>query len=872
VPAGAASQIAGAWAADAPPSVVGYEVLNLLGRGGMGVVYKARQERLNRIVALKMIRAGAYASPELRARFHIEAEALAKLQHPNIVQIYEVGESSGCPYIAMEFVDGGNLGDLLAGQVAPPRVASGLVETLARAMHAAHLRGIVHRDLKPANILLGIENGELRMKKGEPFSFLDSSFSIPKVTDFGLAKHLAEGKGHTATGIVMGTPSYMAPEQARGRIHDIGPPTDVYSLGALLYELLAGRPPFLSENGLDTVRQVLSEEPPALSSLRPKSPRDLETICLKCLEKDAAKRYQTAEHLADDLRRYLNGEPITARPARLGERVVKWTKRRPAWAALIGASVLLLCTFAWSYVRVLEERNQNQKSLQVARKAIDDLYTKMASERLFDEPQLDPLNQELLEKAQNLYEELGQTHGDNLDVRRDAALAWFRLGEIHRMRDQRGDAERAYTEAITRQEELCRIEPGESHYRRDLANSHNWLGELLRESGRPPEDAERHYRSALELQEELAALNPDDADYQMELARSHYNLGIIEQETDQAAQARKSYDRSVALLTGLRGSYPSEPNYRQDLARALINRGVLHNQGGSPDEAGKDYTQAIDMLTQLCHENPSRARFKYELAIALQNRGNILYSQGKQPEAKLEYDNALALLQELVGAFSGRLHYQKKMGTILKNKGAALVTTGKRKEAEDCWKRARDIFESLAKDSPDIADYHGLLGMTFGNLGWLRTEEKNWPEARRLIEQGIVHMQASLRPNAKRPDYRLELRNQFQDLGWTLVQLGDHVAAAQAAMNLVGVFPDRAQDSYYGACLIARCVPLTMDAQQARSYVGQAVALLQASARSASPSLKRIPDEKQVFEPLTSNPDYKAAQTELEAKVRQERE
>jgi tetratricopeptide (TPR) repeat protein/tRNA A-37 threonylcarbamoyl transferase component Bud32 len=860
--------------AEEPPEVTGYEVLTLLGRGGMGVVYKARQKRLNRFVALKMLRGGVHAGPELRARFHVEAEALASLQHPNIVQIYEVDEHAGCPYIAMEFVEGGTLHDLLDGRPAAPRAAAELVETLARAMHAAHLRGIVHRDLKPANILMRRSDGPDSASRGGPVwgSGIEVARFTPKVTDFGLAKHLAEGKGQTATGVIMGTPSYMAPEQARGRVREIGPPTDVYSLGAILFEVLTGRPPFEGQSGVDTLNRVVTEEPPAPSRLRPKVPRDLETICLKCLEKDPARRYGSAEHLADDLRRYLGGEPVAARPAGPGERLVKWVRRRPTRAALYGvtaaASVLMLGTFAWSYTRILAERNQKEKSLQVARKAVDDLYTKMASERLFDEPQLDPLCQELLEKASTLYEELAREHGDNPDVRRDAALAWFRLGEIHRLRDQRREAEEAYGEAIARQEELRRTDPGEPRHRQDLANSHNWLGEVLREEGRSPEAAEGHYRAALELQGQLVADRSGDATCRMEMARSHYNLAIVERETGRPAEARADYDRAVALLTELHDSSPAEPNYRQDLARALVNRGTLHRQDGRPDAAGQDYGRAVDLLTRLHHEFPSRAAYTAELAIALQDRGNLYYSQGRQPDAQREHREALTLLRELVANFTGRPHYRKKKGIVLNNLGTVLSASGNRTEAEESWKQARAVFEELARENPEVADYQALLAMTLGNLGWLRTDEKNWAEARRLIERGVENLRAALESNPRRPEYRLELRNQYQDLGWTLVQLGDHEAAAVAAEGLAGVFPDRAQDGYYGACLIARCVPLTRDSRQALHYTNRSVALLRKAASQASPKLNRIPDEKQVFTPLAAHPDYAAILAELEAKTR----
>jgi eukaryotic-like serine/threonine-protein kinase len=298
-----------------------YELLEELGRGGMGVVYKARQSKLNRLVALKMILAGEYAGPKELARFRTEAEAVARLQHPNIVQIFEVGEHDGHPYFSLEFVDGGSLAQKLDGTPLPPPQAARLVETLARAMHAAHQAGVVHRDLKPANVLLTAEG-------------------TPKITDFGLAKKLDDAAGPTGSNAIMGTPSYMAPEQAGGKSKEIGPAADTYALGAILYELLTGRPPFKAATPLDTVLQVVSDEPAPPRKLQSKTPCDLDTICLKCLQKAPAKRYATAADLAEDLRRFQAQEPIQARPVGRLERGVKWAKRRPAVASLLAALML----------------------------------------------------------------------------------------------------------------------------------------------------------------------------------------------------------------------------------------------------------------------------------------------------------------------------------------------------------------------------------------------------------------------------------------------------------------------------------------------------------------------------------------------------
>jgi WD40 repeat protein len=312
------------------PTVPGYEILSELGRGGMGVVYQARQLSLNRVVALKMILAGGHAGEDELARFRLEAEALALLRHPNIVQIYEVGTHEGRPFLALEFLEGGSLAGQLEKGIPTPAAAAALVEALARAVHAAHERGIVHRDLKPENVLLDRDD-------------------TPKITDFGLAKRLEDRAGQTASNAVVGTPSYMAPEQAEGKSRLVGPAADVYALGAILYRLLTGRPPFQGPTNMDVLLQVVANEPAPPRRLCPQVPRDLEIVCLKCLRKQPADRYAEALELAEDLRRFQAGEPIRARPVGRAERLVKWARRQPALAAacVLGVLVLLL-GFGWA--------------------------------------------------------------------------------------------------------------------------------------------------------------------------------------------------------------------------------------------------------------------------------------------------------------------------------------------------------------------------------------------------------------------------------------------------------------------------------------------------------------------------------------------
>ena len=314
-------------AASARGAVAGFEIISELGRGGMGIVYKARHLRLKRLVALKVIRPDHDGSPEGLTRFEIEAEVVARLDHPNIVGIYEIGRAGGAPFVALELVEGGTLKDRLAGTPQPVRDAAALLSMLARAIHAAHLAGILHRDLKPSNVLFSREG-------------------VPKIADFGLAKRLDVEEGATLTGQVIGTPSYMAPEQAQGWTPELGHAVDIYSLGAILYEMLTGRPPIKGESQAETLRLVVEEDPVSPSSLRPKIPFDLETICLKCIARDPRQRYASALLLAEDLDRFLNDEPILARRTPLWERGKKLVQRHPvittALATLLVATVVAI--------------------------------------------------------------------------------------------------------------------------------------------------------------------------------------------------------------------------------------------------------------------------------------------------------------------------------------------------------------------------------------------------------------------------------------------------------------------------------------------------------------------------------------------------
>jgi serine/threonine-protein kinase len=318
------------------PTVPGYEILDELGCGGMGVVYKARQLRLNRLVALKLVR--AETTPQRRLRYLVEGEVLARLQHPNVVRIYDVGSYRGQAYFALELVEGGSLADKLDGKRLPAREAARLVACLAQAVQAAHAQNIVHRDLKPANVLLTTDG-------------------VPKLTDFGLAKTLDVDLSLTRTGEVLGTPAYMAPEQALGQAEQVGPLTDVYALGVILYETLTGRPPFLATSYPEVLQQVSWDDPVPPRRLQPQVPRDLETICLRCLQKEPGRRYGSGRELADDLQRFLENRVVVARPSGPVEKLARSCRRNPLSASLLAVIVLVLLPafagMAWQW-RVAE--------------------------------------------------------------------------------------------------------------------------------------------------------------------------------------------------------------------------------------------------------------------------------------------------------------------------------------------------------------------------------------------------------------------------------------------------------------------------------------------------------------------------------------
>jgi thiol-disulfide isomerase/thioredoxin/tRNA A-37 threonylcarbamoyl transferase component Bud32 len=555
-----------------------YELLQEVARGGMGVVFKARQKSLNRIVALKMILAGRLASPEQVRRFRVEAEEAGALDHPNIVPIYQVGEVDGQHFFTMKLIEGGSLSRSLERIRNSPREAARLVITVARAVNYAHRHGILHRDLKPGNILLDTEGQ-------------------PHVTDFGLAKHL-EGEGTTTqSGVIVGTPSYMPPEQAAGR-KNLTVATDVYALGAILYELLTGRPPFKAESALDVLCQVVECEPAPPHSLNLHVDRDLETICLTCLNKEPQRRYPSAEALAQDLERYLAGEPIRARPVGTVERTIKWVRRRPAGAGLIAVSVLavtaLLVGGWWSSAR----QHRALEDAQAQRQLVIDSFKK----------RLDTV--------------------DDFVIRLDGRLANLRGLENVRME--------FLQELLRLSQSLLEEQKQEPTARFQTSRLQRRIGDLARDSSRP-EDAEPAYGAAHGLLNQLVKEYPDRPDYRNELSLTLAHRGAVRQHENRPAEAQTDYREAIRLQDQLVTEVPSVPDYVRRATAYRTELGRVLEQAGPQGAAERLYREALQKGEQLVAAHKDRPAYHHELATTAAALGQLLHnSQPAEAQRYLE--------------------------------------------------------------------------------------------------------------------------------------------------------------------------------------------------------------------------------------------
>lgn len=920
--------------------IPGYEILEKLGTGGMGVVYKARHIALNRFVALKMVWGGVHADAEQRHRFRMEAEAVARLQHPNIVQIHEVGDVNGQPFLALEYVGGGTLASYLGGKPQEPVPAAQIIASLAQAMHFAHEHGIVHRDLKPANILLvsgGVVSREWSASSANtprlssrrsPLTTHQSPLTNPKVTDFGLAKLVTEGgagdAGHTQTGSILGTPSYMAPEQASGKTKEIGPAADTYALGAILYEMLTGRPPFQAPTILETLEQVRSQEPVPPSRLQPRVPRDLGTICLKCLFKEPRKRYASANDLAEDLSRFLEGRPIQARPAGGTERVWRWCRRNPLVTALVGLVAVTLtgglAGVIWEWQNARQAAASEHQMVLEARGAVNRFFTVVTESQLADAPGFQPLRKELLENALGFYRRLLERRGNDPASLGDFAAIHFRIAQIHYTLEANDEALAALDRGLDLVDQLALTGTDLSEFHRQLAG---WSPDMRRvhRGSHPPTDvagAQRILQRAAGTWEAFVQANPDNPSYRRTLAAFYAKIGELHHSSELAGDAVVLLERAREIAQKLADEHPGVAVYRADLADNLALIGMFYGRR-SPFKAEEPLRRALEIHRQLASEFPDVSYYRQRLAIDHETLARALPAD-RVTEAEEHFASALKLFANLAGEFPTTLTYREDLATCHVNRalylsladrpidaviasrtavalqekivadfpnarrsryylaltylkqGRSLLRDGKLLEGEEAFKKAISHYRPLADEFPNVPEYQDELVAALRSLAGICNQNKQHNRALDLAQESLVRARRALERIAPQAE-PIRFRNLFYASIGAMNTVGEYAQAAQGIPELPRLFPENGTGYYYAAHQLEQCIrgvredagqPESERARLAGTYADQATAMLTLLLRGNHKEAARIRQDPWPY--LRDREDFKKLRAELDVK------
>ncbi len=779
-----------------PPLGIGctlgdYEVLEEIAHGGMGVVFKARQKSLNRVVALKVLRAGPMASPAEWRRFRVEAEAVAHLDHPHIVPIYEVGEHEGLPYFSMKFVEGGSLAAHKQSFPADPQAAARLLVPVARAVQHAHERGILHRDLKPANILLqqeekttdntdntDKETGEKKpSEEGEWLSSLpNSSIRVirvirgsPLVTDFGLAKRLgsadapdsictAAGSPSSATltgaGSIVGTPAYMSPEQAQGQ-----PPTtatDVYGLGAILYELLTGRPPFQGADVRELLRKVQEQEPLPPRALNSRISRDLDAVCRACLHRDPQRRYGSAREFAADLERCLAGQPVQVRPVGRAARFGRWCRRQPLVAGLLG---LLLVVFLTAFGLVLGLWRQAESNYQTA----ESERARAETEQARAEGNLARVENLLEEVCDRLSEKDLAGHPGLQPVRK----AFLEAGLRH------------YREVVAQR-------AGDPRLRADLAATHFRIGNLAGAIGSRAESLEA-FNQALVLYRELCDLQPENVDFRLEQARTHARIAVALGYTGRQQAALESYARARPLFESLR-DHPRLGNAaRLELAVVCDETGKLLSAAGRLHEARPFLEEGVAVKEELLKKNPGSFGARCNLARSLDYLGNVLNMQGEKTAGRGCFDRARRLLEELGPKGMDDGGVQETLGNLYTRIAGAQCVARDYEGALATLEKARELQTRLTRANPAVLPYQDQLATTWRQTGHAYRDGGNGKKALECYGEAVKIGEKLVRLDPDLSLYRRGLARAWFDSATVPLQArkyAESVAALEKARDL----------------------------------------------------------------------------------------
>ncbi len=792
---------------DLPRQFGDFELLAELGRGGMGVVFKARQLSLNRLVALKVFGTDPLAPAVERQRFRNEAEIAAHLDHPRIVPIYEVGEQDGWLYFSMKLLEGGSLaqsrvrgqgsGVSKEGQCGAARI----VAEVARAVHYAHQRGILHRDLKPANILL-------------------DAHGSPHVSDFGLARRIQSDSGLTQSGAIIGTPGYMAPEQASGQRSAITTATDVYGLGAILYALLTGRPPFQGDSMLDTLQQVRQCEPDSPSSINSLLHRDLETICLQCLEKEPARRYGSAAAVTDELERWLDGEPIVARSASHLHRLWRWCRRNPAVTGLLAlvflGSTVSTAWIAWLMAQTKAENHRAQQNLDMAYHVLDELYLDQVGNRIQSQQELSAVDRKLLERLLSFYQQFAEGNSHDPAARLKMARAYRRVSDIQFALGDYASADQANERSVHFLEKLVEDFPSVRDYWMEMASGRvNWghallLNGRLREADQAygfvaalceerlrswpadrmykagmatgnlnrcnalfllgrGQEAELACRTAIRLYEELIVAYPDVGSFLNSLLTSLDNLTELLFDGYRLDEAEETYKEMERLMERGKGNFPDIATDPIKHAHIQAGRGSILRVRGRLSESKERYDKAFALMTPLvapAPSSPDTAPVMAELHLQL---GLVLRAEGKLQEAESSMRQALDPAERIVKRCPGVPCYQAQLARIFLDLSELLQATGRVSEAEKSHAKARELLEKVTADFPDRATDRSNLGVVLDRQAELLWKRGERGAARHLLQRADEHHKAAQNLNPTHPLYR-----QFRD---------DHLRLARTAQQ-----------------------------------------------------------------------------------------
>jgi tetratricopeptide (TPR) repeat protein len=760
-----------------------YRLLAEVGRGGLGVVYKAYDEALGRVVAVKVLR---HADAAACRRFAREARAAAAVRSDFVVPVHAVsGPEAAGPYLVMEYVAGPTLRQRLAAEGRlDPREAARLAAQAADGLAAAHALGLVHRDVKPANVLH------------------DRATDRARLADFGLAREAAGGT--TGEGTILGTPEYMSPEQVRSP-GQVDARSDVYSLGATLYELLTGDAPFRGTAPM-VVQRLLHEEPVPPRRLNEAVPRDLETVCLKALAKEPGRRYQTAAAFRDDLRRWLNGEPIEARPVGRVGRLALWCRRRPVVAGLTAGLLVVFAVglggvlWQWAEARAnwreaVAQRERAEDNLRDALDAVEQLHTRVSEERLLNEPGMQPLRKELLETARGFYVRLIDRRRDAPAARADLARALHRLSTVSHVLGDSSAALAQAREALDLQRALVAERPDDAARRRDLAGTLHGLGVLYGALGRP-DDAEAAYEEGRALARALAEAGPDDVRARELQYRCTCNLGVLHLQQKRLDKAEEADGEALELARRLADAQPDVAEWQRLVGRGHNNLAVLYFTRGQADRAGASLKRALPLLEKADRMRPGVADYQYELARTAYNVASLDFRTAapslppdraapRLAEAAAAFRQAIDAMRRLAEASPGVTDYRHTLGRFCNELGLLYQVTGRLDEAEAAHLEARRLFERLAQDHPAVADFAFGEAVSWQNLGDVRRDAGNAAAALTCFDRAGDSLDGLLHRAPEHAAARAQRAALEADRATALFQLGRPADAAAACDRAV---------------------------------------------------------------------------------------